>query len=75
MTSIVQHDLTSSLGLHPQFGNTYSVKPQQVTFIVPGGEDFSPADIASFINKAENLEVCNYGLRHVFWLVYETKSS
>jgi exoribonuclease-2 len=32
------------------------VKPQQVTYVVPSEEDFRPADIASFIQKSENLE-------------------
>ncbi|CAK9266221.1 unnamed protein product [Sphagnum jensenii] len=39
-----------------QFGNLHSVKPQQVTYVVPSEEDFRPADIASFIEKSENLE-------------------
>jgi hypothetical protein len=40
-----------------QFGNVHSIRPQQVTFIVPGAEDFKVADIATFIDKAETLEV------------------
>ncbi|XP_024394538.1 ribonuclease II, chloroplastic/mitochondrial [Physcomitrium patens] len=39
-----------------QFGNVHSVKPQQITFIVPGAEDFKTADISAFINKAQTLE-------------------
>jgi hypothetical protein len=33
------------------------VRPQHVTFIVPGVEDFKIADVAAFINKAKTLEV------------------
>ncbi|KAG0569483.1 hypothetical protein KC19_6G093600 [Ceratodon purpureus] len=39
-----------------QFGNMHSVKPQQVTFIVPGVEDFKIADLSTFTNKVETLE-------------------
>lgn len=40
-----------------QFGNIHVVRPQQVTFIVPGTEDFNPADIGRFVNKVDELEV------------------
>ncbi|KAJ7961411.1 ribonuclease II, chloroplastic/mitochondrial [Quillaja saponaria] len=40
-----------------QNGVTSSIKPQQVTFIVPGIENFDQSDIADFIEKAhENLD-------------------
>lgn len=40
-----------------QFGNIHVVRPEQVTFIVPGTEHFNPADIGRFVNKLEELEV------------------
>lgn len=40
-----------------QFGNVHVVRPEQVTFIVPGTEHFNPADIGRFVNKVEELEV------------------
>lgn len=56
----LQYALTHSSGLPSQFGNVHSVKPQQITFIVPGAEDFKTADISAFINKAQTLEVSRY---------------
>lgn len=37
-----------------QNGVTTSIKPQQVTYIVPGVENFDHADISDFIQKAHN---------------------
>jgi hypothetical protein len=45
------------------------VKPQQVTYVVPSEEDFRPADIASFIEKSENLEVV-FLLSYTQFLLY-----
>ncbi|RAL52359.1 hypothetical protein DM860_007216 [Cuscuta australis] len=40
-----------------QNGVTTSIKPQQVTFIVPGIEDFDPMGISNFVQKAcDNLD-------------------
>lgn len=36
-----------------QNGSTTSIKPQQITFIVPGIEDFDHAEISDFIQRAE----------------------
>ncbi|KAL5991906.1 hypothetical protein ACLOJK_012818 [Asimina triloba] len=38
-----------------QNGVMSSIKPQQVTYIVPGVENFDHTDIANFIQKAQNL--------------------
>lgn len=40
-----------------QNGVTSSIKPQQVTYIVPGIEDFNHEDIADFIRKTRDLLV------------------
>lgn len=49
-----------------QNGNISSIKPQQVTYIVPGIEDFDQTDIPAFINKAQDLlvsgNICDYQL-------------
>ncbi|XP_031102806.1 ribonuclease II, chloroplastic/mitochondrial [Ipomoea triloba] len=37
-----------------QNGVTTSIKPQQVTFIVPGIENFDPMEISNFVQKAHN---------------------
>ncbi|XP_057460949.1 ribonuclease II, chloroplastic/mitochondrial isoform X2 [Actinidia eriantha] len=37
-----------------QNGVTTSIKPQQITFIVPGVEDFDHTEISDFIQKAQN---------------------
>ncbi|CAI9098240.1 OLC1v1034851C1 [Oldenlandia corymbosa var. corymbosa] len=37
-----------------QNGGTSSIKPQQVTFIVPGVEEFDPTEISDFIERAHN---------------------
>ncbi|KAK4342917.1 hypothetical protein RND71_038733 [Anisodus tanguticus] len=40
-----------------QNGITTSIKPQQVTFIVPGTENFEPTEISEFVQKAhDNLD-------------------
>ncbi|XP_055812441.1 ribonuclease II, chloroplastic/mitochondrial isoform X2 [Solanum dulcamara] len=40
-----------------QNGITTSIKPQQVTFIVPGAENFEPTEISEFVQKAhDNLD-------------------
>lgn len=42
-----------------QNGITTSIKPQQVTFIVPGAENFEPTEISEFVQKAhDNLVGC-----------------
>eukprot|EP01018_Ginkgo_biloba_P021243 Gb_33852 [translate_table: standard] len=38
-----------------QNGVTFSIKPQQVTYIVPGIEDFQPAEITNFLLKVQHL--------------------
>ncbi|XP_058109625.1 ribonuclease II, chloroplastic/mitochondrial isoform X2 [Magnolia sinica] len=38
-----------------QNGVTSSIKPQQITYIVPGVEDFDHTEIADFIQKAQSL--------------------
>lgn len=40
-----------------QNGTTSSIKPQQITYIVPGVQDFNHADISDFIERAQNLWV------------------
>lgn len=40
-----------------QNGIMSSIKPQQVTYIVPGIEDFDNADIADFVQRAHDLLV------------------
>lgn len=37
-----------------QNGITTSIKPQQVTFIVPGAENFEPTEISDFVQKAQD---------------------
>ncbi|KAM7526350.1 hypothetical protein LguiA_016252 [Lonicera macranthoides] len=37
-----------------QNGFQTSIKPQQITYIVPGLEDFDPTEISDFIQKAQN---------------------
>ncbi|GAA0150307.1 exoribonuclease [Lithospermum erythrorhizon] len=37
-----------------QNGTTMSIKPQQITYIVQGAENFDYADIAEFVHKAQN---------------------
>ena len=37
-----------------QNGVTLSIKPQQVTYIVPGSENFEDSDIGDFIQKARD---------------------
>lgn len=37
-----------------QNGITTSIKPQQVTFIVPGVENFEPTEISDFVQKAQD---------------------
>lgn len=40
-----------------QNGSTCSIKPQQITYIVPGVENFDPREISSFLQRAqENLD-------------------
>ncbi|XP_074583515.1 ribonuclease II, chloroplastic/mitochondrial [Curcuma longa] len=41
--------------VHDQNGVICSIKPQQVTYIVPGAEDFDHATISDFIQKAQDL--------------------
>ncbi|KAJ6814303.1 ribonuclease II, chloroplastic/mitochondrial isoform X1 [Iris pallida] len=41
--------------VYDQNGTVSSIKPQQVTYIVPGIEDFDHADISGFIHKAQDL--------------------
>lgn len=41
--------------VYDQNGTVSSIKPQQVTYIVPGIEDFDQTDIPAFINKAQDL--------------------
>ncbi|XP_068643326.1 ribonuclease II, chloroplastic/mitochondrial [Aristolochia californica] len=38
-----------------QNGTTSSIKPQQITYIVPGVEDFDHTDISNFIHKSQIL--------------------
>ncbi|KAG9454669.1 hypothetical protein H6P81_007573 [Aristolochia fimbriata] len=38
-----------------QNGITSSIKPQQITYVVPGVEDFDHTDISNFIHKSQNL--------------------
>jgi len=38
----------------PKNGFTSSIKPQQVTYIVPGIDNFDQADIADFAQKAQD---------------------
>ncbi|KAG5550237.1 hypothetical protein RHGRI_015261 [Rhododendron griersonianum] len=40
--------------VYDQYGGTTSIKPQQVTFIVPGAENFDHTDISDFLQKAQN---------------------
>lgn len=35
-------------------GVTSSIKPQQITYIVPGIHNFDQADIADFVRKAQD---------------------
>lgn len=42
------------LDLFVQKGVSCSIKPQQVTFVVPGVEKFDHKDISNFIQKAED---------------------
>ncbi|XVF55274.1 hypothetical protein PTKIN_Ptkin06aG0023700 [Pterospermum kingtungense] len=43
--------------VHDQNGITSSIKPQQITYIVPGVENFDQAEISKFLQKAqENLD-------------------
>lgn len=42
-----------------QNGVTSSIKPQQITYIVPGVENFEHAEIADFIKKAQDNLVCS----------------
>ncbi|KAL6977450.1 ribonucleotide-diphosphate reductase subunit rnr1 [Sarracenia purpurea var. burkii] len=37
-----------------QNGVTTSIKPQQITFIVPGAENFNQTELSDFIQKAQN---------------------
>ncbi|KAL2635015.1 hypothetical protein R1flu_006494 [Riccia fluitans] len=48
-----------------QGGNSYSFRPQQVTYLVPGIEDFDPNDIVSFVRSADDLE--DLDLLEVAW--------
>ncbi|XP_020252520.1 ribonuclease II, chloroplastic/mitochondrial isoform X1 [Asparagus officinalis] len=41
--------------VYDQNGTVSSIKPQQVTYIVPGIEDFDHTDIPAFIHKAQDL--------------------
>lgn len=41
-----------------QNGVTTSVKPQQVTFIVPGIKNFDHTEISNFLQKAQDNMVC-----------------
>lgn len=43
-----------------QNGVTSSIKPQQITYIVPGVENFDHAEISDFIQKAQENLVCSY---------------
>ncbi|XP_057838680.2 ribonuclease II, chloroplastic/mitochondrial isoform X1 [Cryptomeria japonica] len=38
-----------------QNGVTFSIKPQQIKYIIPGTKDFEPADIADFLHRAKHL--------------------
>lgn len=40
--------------VYDQNGVTTSIKPQQITFIVPGVKNFNHMDISDFIQKAQN---------------------
>ncbi|KAG6551326.1 hypothetical protein Mapa_007112 [Marchantia paleacea] len=48
-----------------QGGNTYSVRPQQITYVVPGIEDFNPNNIVSFLRSVDGLE--DMDLLEVAW--------
>ncbi|KAL3692670.1 hypothetical protein R1sor_006321 [Riccia sorocarpa] len=48
-----------------QAGNSYSVRPQQITYLVPGIEDFDPNKIVSFLASADDLE--DLDLLEVAW--------
>ena len=37
-----------------QNGITFSIKPQQVTYIIPGIDNFNEANIADFVQKAQD---------------------
>lgn len=43
-----------------QNGVKSSIKPQQITFVVPGVGDFDRADIQDFIKKAQDNLVCSF---------------
>lgn len=52
-----------------QNGITTSIKPQQVTFIVPGAENFEPTEISEFVQKAhDNLVGCLLLFNWIFLL-------
>lgn len=42
-----------------QNGVTSSIKPQQITYIVPGVQNFDTAEISDFIEKAQDNLVCS----------------
>lgn len=42
------------LRYHAQNGVTTSIKPQQITYVVPGVENFDQTDMSDFIQKAHN---------------------
>lgn len=44
-----------------QNGVTSSIKPQQITYVVPGVENFDHTEISSFLQKVhDNLVGCSY---------------
>lgn len=49
------------LRYHAQNGVMNSIKPQQITYIVPGVENFDHTDISDFIQKAHNNLVSSHG--------------
>lgn len=46
--------IISCICFHGQNGVTSSIKPQQITYIVPGVENFDHTEIPDFIQKAQN---------------------
>lgn len=48
-----------------QNGVTSSIKPQQVTFIVPGIDNFDQTEISNFIQKAQDNLVSSSCLNNV----------
>lgn len=50
--------LKHPISLVLQNGAMASIKPQQITFIVPGIKDFDHMEIPDFIQKAQDNLVC-----------------